>query len=259
MGECSLYKMFSRLTAGRAKLVAAGSAALLSGLGVAAATANNDSTLSMDERMARIERNLGINEAHGTRSTKALVPFGTDVLEDEVLFTQGELKLAVTKLAKQINKDYAFVSDDEELVLMGLLSGVFMFQADLCREITVPHQIDFVVASSYGSSTVSAGNVKIKKDSNSPVKGKHVILVDEMCDSGRTMACLKALMESRDAKSVRSCVMFDKQARRICNIECDYVGLNCPDEFVVGYGMDWGERFRSIPHVCVVKSSAYSS
>merc|ERR1712195_452544 len=229
MGSAPFTKMFSRLTAGRAKLVAAGSAALLSGLGVAAATANNDSTLSMDERMARIERNLGINEAHGTRSTKALVPFGTDVLEDEVLFTQG------------------------------LLSGVFMFQADLCREITVPHQIDFVVASSYGSSTVSAGNVKIKKDSNSPVKGKHVILVDEMCDSGRTMACLKALMESRDAKSVRSCVMFDKQARRICNIECDYVGLNCPDEFVVGYGMDWGERFRSIPHVCVVKSSAYSS
>merc|ERR1712195_322702 len=200
MGSAPFTKMFSRLTAGRAKLVAAGSAALLSGLGVAAATANNDSTLSMDERMARIERNLGINEAHGTRSTEALVPFGTDVLEDEVLFTQGELKLAVTKLAKQINKD-----------------------------------------------------------SNSPVKGKHVILVDEMCDSGRTMACLKALMESRDAKSVRSCVMFDKQARRICNIECDYVGLNCPDEFVVGYGMDWGERFRSIPHVCVVKSSAYSS
>ena len=162
--------MFSRLTAGRAKLVAVGSAALLSGLGVAAVTANNDSTLSMDERLARIERNLGINEAHGTRSTKALVPFGTDVLEDEVLFTQGELKLAVTKLAKQINKDYAFVSDDEELVLMGLLSGVFMFQADLCREITVPHQIDFVVASSYGSSTVSAGNVKIKKDSNSNIQ-----------------------------------------------------------------------------------------
>jgi len=249
--------MLSRLSSARGKLVAAGSAGFLSGFAMRAVSSDSSSALSTDDRLARIERSLGLHQQTQTRSTKVLVPFGNDVLEDEVLFTDEELKVAVTKLAKQINRDYAHISSDEELVLMGLLTGVFMFQADLCRQITVPHQVDFVVASSYGGATISAGNVKIKKDSNNPVKGKHVILVDEMCDSGRTMACLQALMKSRDAKSVKSCVMFDKQARRVVDIECDYVGLDCPDEFVVGYGMDWGERFRSLAHVCVVKSSAY--
>ena len=109
-----------------------------------------------------------------------------------------------------------------------------------------------------GLDTVSAGNVQIKKDTNTSLAGKHVLLVDEMCDSGQTMASLVQLMRDRGALSVRSCVMFDKHARRASDLSPDLVGLVCPDEFVVGYGMDWANRFRSLPDVCVVRREAYA-
>lgn len=100
--------------------------------------------------------------------------------------------------------------------------------------------------------------MKIKKDSSFPLEGKHILIVDEMCDSGRTMACLKALLEQRNAKSVRTCVLLDKVSRRTEDIRPDYVGAVCPDEFVVGYGMDWGGKYRSLPFVGVVKRDLYS-
>ena len=141
--------------------------------------------------------------------------------------------------------------------MVGLMTGVFVFMADLVRHIEVPHEVQFVTVSSYGAGTVSSGNVKIKKDLDTPVYGKHVLLLDEICDSGQTMASLEKLMRDRGAASVRSCVLLNKAARRIVPVEPDYVGLVCPDEFVVGYGMDYKEKYRSLPYVGVLHPRVY--
>mmetsp|Transcript_42895 Transcript_42895/g.66814 ORF Transcript_42895/g.66814 Transcript_42895/m.66814 type:complete len:125 (+) Transcript_42895:3-377(+) len=122
----------------------------------------------------------------------------------------------------------------------------------------IPHRIDFMSVSSYGLEAVSSANVKIKKDLDSSVEGKHVVIVDEMCDTGRTMACLKAMLLERGAKTVSVCVFLDKAERREAEVKLDYVGYVCEDEFLVGYGMDWSMRFRSLPDICVVRRSAYA-
>merc|ERR1712110_23790 len=113
------------------------------------------------------------------------------------------------------------------------------FMADFTRNLTVPHQVDFVAASSYGLAAVSSADVKIKKDLDGPIHGKDVLILDEMCDTGRTMACLKQLFLDRGARSVRVCVLLDKASRREVKVDLDYVGFECEDEFLVGYGMDW--------------------
>eukprot|EP00035_Acanthoeca_spectabilis_P008188 m.149717 g.149717 ORF g.149717 m.149717 type:complete len:262 (-) comp14247_c0_seq1:271-1056(-) len=177
-------------------------------------------------------------------------------LIERVLFTQDNILHRVRELAAEISASYA-ATHESQFVVVGLLSGVFMFMADLVRQLTVPHQVDFVAASSYGLETVSSANVKIKKDTEAPVEGKDVLVVDEMCDSGRTMASLMKLFHDRGAKSVRSCVLLDKKERRSVAVQPDFVGFICPDEFVVGYGMDWAQRFRSLGDICVVKRSAY--
>lgn len=129
--------------------------------------------------------------------------------------------------------------------------------ADLCRELTIPHTCDFIVASSYGLGTVSGADVKIKKDLDGAINGKDVLLLDEMCDSGRTMASLQQLLQSRGARSVKTCVFLDKASRRSADVYLDYVGFECEDEFLVGYGMDWSRRFRTLPDICVVAKAAY--
>lgn len=168
------------------------------------------------------------------------------------LFTPEEVDVAVKRLGKEISRDFA----GQELIVVGLLTGVFMFMGDLVREITIHHKIDFMVVSSYGQSSVSSANVKIKKDLSMPVNGKNVLIVDEICDSGFTMASLKALLQDRGA-NVKTCVLLDKKARRTADIECDYIGLDCPDEFVVGYGMDYADFGRSLPFVGVLKKEVY--
>lgn len=184
-------------------------------------------------------------------------PWPDPAVIDRVLFSRVEIAAACQRLAGQINALYAGVTEGT-FTVVGLLTGCFMFYSDLVRNLTVPHTADFIACSSYGLDTVSAGNVQIKKDTNTSLAGKHVLLVDEMCDSGQTMASLVQLMRDRGALSVRSCVMFDKTARRASDLSPDLVGLVCPDEFVVGYGMDWANRFRSLPDVCVVRREAYA-
>lgn len=148
-----------------------------------------------------------------------------DVLDAEALYTKSEVAAMVTQLAGKISREYEGVK--EEVVLVGLLDGVFMFLADLSREITIPHKVDFVSASSYLADTVSSGNVSIKKDVGSSVSGKHVLVVDEICDSGRTLACLADLMAARGAASVKLCVLLDKVTRRAVDVEPDFVGIVC--------------------------------
>jgi len=179
----------------------------------------------------------------------------TTVIE-RVLYPRAQIEERVNQLAKKISEDYAG-SKEDGFVMVGLMAGVYMFMADLSRNITVPHQVDFIAAGSYGLGTISSANVKIKKDLEQPIEGKDVLLIDEMCDSGRTMACLKRLLMDRGANSVKVCVLLNKASRREAEVDLDYVGWVCEDEFLVGYGMDWSQRFRSLPDICVVRKSAY--
>jgi len=207
-------------------------------------------------RLASIEAKLdGAVAASPNKPPSALMPWTRSTLE-RVLFTEDEIAASVERLAAEIDAAYGDAREDE-FVVVGLLSGCFIFMADLSRKITVPHHVDFMAVSSYGRETTSSSNVKIKKDTTMPLENKHVLLVDEMCDSGGTLASLKALVEKRGAKSVRTCCLLDKAERRTANVKLDFVGMTCPDEFVVGYGMDWANRFRSLPHVSVVRRSAY--
>lgn len=180
-----------------------------------------------------------------------------DVIE-KVLYSRNMIEKRVTELAVEISRDYPDATE-ENFVVVGLMSGVYMFMADFTRQLTVPHTVDFVSVSSYGLGTVSSANVKIKKDMESPIEGKHVLLLDEMCDTGGTMACLKKLVLDRGASSVRVCVLLDKAERRAADVKLDYTGWVCADEFLVGYGLDWSQRFRSLRDICIVKRSAYAS
>jgi hypoxanthine phosphoribosyltransferase len=173
---------------------------------------------------------------------------------DGVLYDEIDLMRMVKDLGARLNRDY----EGKEVVIVGLLTGVFMFMSDLVRQLNVKdHYIDFMAASSYGRKTISSGNVKILKDLNAPIEGKHVVLVDEMCDTGRTMACVRKLLMDRGAASVKTCVLLNKAARRAVEITPDYIGGECPDEFVVGYGMDFREQYRSLPFVATLSRSEY--
>lgn len=175
---------------------------------------------------------------------------------ERVMYTKDQIVKRVEELAASVSVDYSNAVENE-FVVVGLLAGVYMFMGDFTRHLTVPHQVDFVAASSYGLAAVSSADVKIKKDLDTPISGKDVLILDEMCDTGRTMASLKQLLLDRGAKSVRVCVMLNKATRREVEVQLDYVGFECEDEFLVGYGMDWAHRFRSLPDICVVAKSAY--
>merc|ERR1712194_324618 len=170
-----------------------------------------------------------------------------DVLE-RTMYTRSQIEGRVREMAKKISADYP-KSTEETLAIIGLMSGCYMFMTDLSRELEVPHRVDFISVSSYGMEAVSSANVKVKKDLDLPVAGKDVILVDEMVDTGRTMACLVQWILDKGAKSVKVCVLLNKHERReVEGLTLDYCGWDCADEFLVGYGMDWSHRFRSARH-----------
>mmetsp|Transcript_6781 Transcript_6781/g.20011 ORF Transcript_6781/g.20011 Transcript_6781/m.20011 type:complete len:239 (-) Transcript_6781:56-772(-) len=221
---------------------------------VAAAAAfavTKTTSCQQEDRLAALEKRLAALEPKASAS--AVGHWAEATLKPELLFTERDVDAMVSSLARQISRDFA----GKDVVVVGLMDGVYMFLADLSRKIDAPHTVDFMSASSYGLGTVSSGNVKIKKDTSMPLAGKHVLVVDEICDSGRTLASIKCLLEQRNAASVRTCVLLDKVSRRTADIRPDYVGAVCPDEFVVGYGMDWGGKLRSLPFVGVVKPELY--
>lgn len=160
----------------------------------------------------------------------------------------------LTRLGREITKDY----EGCELVVLCVLKGGFIFAADLVRKINVPMSIDFIAASSYGSGTESRGVVRLKKDTDLSLEGKHVLIIEDIVDSGVTLGYLKKLFESRNSLSVKICTAFDKPAgRKNHEITIDYVGNVIEDEFVVGYGLDYDEKMRNIPELCVLKRSVY--
>jgi hypoxanthine phosphoribosyltransferase len=163
----------------------------------------------------------------------------------EVLFTQAEIAGRVKAIGEQISDEYA----GESIVLIGVLKGAAIFLADLSRQISVNNTFDFVAVSSYGRARVSSGAVKLIKDIDNPIEGKHVILVEDILDTGLTLSYLRGLMLQHKPASLKIATCLDKPERRLVPIEADYVAFKIPNRFVIGYGMDFAEIYRNIPDI----------
>ena len=170
-----------------------------------------------------------------------------------VLFTEEQLQARVAELADQINQDYA----GKAPVLVSVLRGSFVFMADLVRRITLPCTVDFMAVSSYGSGTTSSGQVKIVKDLSEQIEGKDVLVVEDILDSGNTLSYLLKLLEARHPTSIRLCTLLDKPERRTKPVAVQNCGFTIPDEFVVGYGLDYDEKYRNLPYIGILKPRVY--
>lgn len=171
----------------------------------------------------------------------------------EVLFSEKQLSEIVRGLGERISKDY----EGKNLLVVSVLKGSFVFMADLTRAITIPCRIDFMAVSSYGVGTRSSGVVKITKDLDLPLAGYDLLVVEDILDSGVTLNYIRELLQSRGPESIRICTLFDKPERRTAPIKADYVGTLVPDEFIVGYGLDYNETYRNLPYVGVLKPHVY--
>ena len=174
---------------------------------------------------------------------------------DHILVTEEQLKAKVNELGAQITRDYA----GRDLLLVSILKGSVVFMADLMRAIQMPCGIDFMVVSSYGgANTTSTGLVKIVKDLDQDLSGKDLLIVEDILDTGITLSHLVPMLKLRNPASVRLCTILSKPSRRKADIEPDYLGFEVPDEFVVGYGLDYDENYRNMPYVGVLKPEVYS-
>ena len=173
---------------------------------------------------------------------------------ERVLFSEEELKNRVAEIAAQIDKDY----EGKQPLLVSVLRGSFVFMADLVRQIHLPCTVDFMAVSSYGAGTSSSGQVKIIKDLSEQIEGKDLIVVEDILDSGNTLSFLKQYFLTKGAASVAICTLLDKPSRRTKIITADYVGFTVPDEFVVGYGLDYCQKYRNLPYIGVLKPEVYS-
>lgn len=173
----------------------------------------------------------------------------------EILVTEQQLQAKVAELGAAISRDYA----GKDLLLVGILKGSVVFMADLMRAITIPCSIDFMIVSSYGSGTSTTGLVKIIKDLDQDLHNKHVVIVEDILDTGVTLSNLVPMLKMRHPASVKICTILDKPERRRADISADYRGYEIPDAFVVGYGLDYDEKYRNIPYVGVLKREIYEN
>ncbi len=173
---------------------------------------------------------------------------------DKVLISEEELDKKTSELAKAISEDFA----GKELIMIGILKGGVVFASDLIKKINIPMEIEFMAVSSYGKESETSGVVTLKKDVDTTLEGKNVIVVEDIVDSGYTMKYLRKLLLDRHAESVKICTLLSKPSRRKVEIDLDYVGFEVPDEFVVGYGLDFDEKYRNLPFVGVLKREVYS-
>ena len=167
----------------------------------------------------------------------------------EVMLSEEEVDRRIQEIGEQISSDYA----GKQVHLICVLKGGSFFLCELAKRITVPVSLDFMSVSSYGGETKSSGVVKIVKDLDEPIQDKDVIIVEDIVDSGRTLSYLLAMMRDRKAASLRLCTLLDKPARRVTDVQVDYTGFEIPDEFVVGYGLDYDQRYRNLPFIGVVR------
>lgn len=172
---------------------------------------------------------------------------------ESILYSEEQLRQRVKELGAQITADYA----GKEPVLASVLRGSYIFMADLTRAIDLPVTVDFMAVSSYGAGTKSSGQVEIKKDLSDSIEGRDLIIVEDILDSGNTLFYLMEILKARKPDSIRICTLMDKPDRRTQPIVADYVGFTIPDAFVVGYGLDYDEKYRNLPYVGILKPSVY--
>lgn len=169
-----------------------------------------------------------------------------------VLITKEQIAAKVGEIGAQITADFA----GESVVLIGVLKGATIFLADLARKIKVDATFDFIAVSSYGNAKLHSGEVRLVKDVDRSMQGENVVLVEDILDTGLTLTYIKKLLEAHQPRSVRIATLLDKPSRRIEPVRADYVGFEIPDDFVVGYGLDFAERYRNLPDICVLETTA---
>ncbi|MDL2288154.1 hypoxanthine phosphoribosyltransferase [Oscillospiraceae bacterium OttesenSCG-928-F05] len=172
----------------------------------------------------------------------------------EILFTAEDLEARVTTMAAEITGDYA----GKEPLFVSVLRGSFVFMADLVRKIELPLTVDFMMVSSYGAQTTSTGAVKILKDLDINVEGRDIIIVEDILDSGLTLSYIMNVIGAKKPRSVKLCTLLDKPERRRVDIHADYVGFTIPDQFIVGYGLDFAEKYRNLPYIGVLDPAVYA-
>ena len=172
----------------------------------------------------------------------------------KVLFTEEDLQLKCKELGEKITKDY----EDKDLLVVGVLKGSVLFTSDLIKNIKIPCEIDFMAVSSYGNSTESSGVVRILKDLDNEIEGTDVLIVEDIVDTGNTLSYLKRYLNGRGANSVKIITLLDKPERRTAEVEVDYIGFEVPNEFIVGYGIDYAEKYRNLPFVGILDEKVYS-
>ena len=170
-------------------------------------------------------------------------------VEPEVLISEAVIQEKVKELAERISEDYADVDD---LILVGVLKGAFIFLADLARRLTIPRSVDFMAVSTYGVGTTTHGAERMIFDLRRSIAGKHVLVVEDIVDTGHTLTYLLRALEARGPASLKTCVLVHKPERREVDVQMDYLGFEIPDVWVVGWGLDWAERFRTLPYIGVV-------
>ena len=172
---------------------------------------------------------------------------------ESIMFSKEQIQARIAELAAQLDSDYA----GKTPLMVGILKGSVMFYADLLRAMTIPVEMDFMAISSYGAGAKSSGEVKLIKDLDRKIEGRDVIIVEDIIDSGYTLSYLKRMLYSRKPSSVKICALLDKYSRRVVPIEADYKGFDCEDEFVIGFGLDYAERYRNLPYIGILKRSVY--
>ena len=166
-----------------------------------------------------------------------------------ILLSEEEVNVKINQVANQISKDY----EGKEIHLLCVLKGGVFFMCELAKRITVPVSMDFMALSSYGNGTESSGNIKVKKELDESIEGKEVLIVEDIVDSGRTLSYLVEELGKRNPASIRLCTLLDKPERRVVDIHADYTCFEIPDEFVVGYGLDYAQRYRNLPYIGIVE------
>jgi hypoxanthine phosphoribosyltransferase len=190
----------------------------------------------MEGKMSHSQRDLEADVAH-------------------VLINEAQLQARIQDLAQAIERDYAAVDD---LLLLCVLKGGFVFLSDLSRALKRPHSVDFMAISSYGSGTSSSGEVRIVMDLNRPITDHHVLIVEDIIDSGHTLTYLRQQLLARSPASLKICTLLNKPSRRSVDVTVDYIGFDIPDEFVVGYGLDFDELYRNLPYIAVLKPEVFA-
>ncbi len=172
---------------------------------------------------------------------------------EKVFYSQEQLQAKVEELGRRISEDYK----DKNLMLVSVLKGSVVFMADIMRAITIPCEIDFMAVSSYGNKTSTSGTVRIIKDLDRDIEGYDLLIVEDILDSGKTLSYIKEILMARKPRSIRVCTLLDKPDRRNSDIVADYSGFEVPNEFVVGYGLDFAQKYRNLPYIGVLKEEVY--